>query len=177
MSIALVPIGEVDKEVTELLKNELKKTFNVEVSLAKTLSCPDYAFNKARGQYLSTAILEDITYKKEYSAYERVLGVFDRDMYASRLNFVFGEAGARAAVISIARLRQSFYGLTEDKKDKKLFQRRVLTEAVHELGHTLGLGHCKDPRCVMYFSNSIADTDRKGPGFCKRCEKGGSAFS
>jgi archaemetzincin len=42
-------------------------------------------------------------------------------------------------------------------------------EAVHELGHTLGMEHCPDRSCVMYFSNSLADTDRKGEAYCSRC--------
>jgi len=48
-------------------------------------------------------------------------------------------------------------------------QERALKEAVHELGHLLGLPHCDNPRCIMFFSNTLADTDRKGPGFCPAC--------
>jgi len=46
---------------------------------------------------------------------------------------------------------------------------RAVKEAVHELGHTFGLDHCSDPRCVMHFSNMLADTDRKGREFCPSC--------
>jgi archaemetzincin len=49
--------------------------------------------------------------------------------------------------------------------------RRTLIEAVHELGHLQGLGHCPDRRCVMHFSNCLLDTDRKQPDFCSRCEE------
>jgi len=83
------------------------------------------------------------------------------------LNFVFGEATTKAAVISLTRLRQSFYKLPEDRE---IFRKRVLTEAVHELGHTYRLGHCENPRCVMFFSNSLTDTDRKGFEFCLSCK-------
>jgi archaemetzincin len=31
------------------------------------------------------------------------------------------------------------------------------------------LGHCENPRCVMFFSNSLMDTDGKGFEFCLRC--------
>jgi archaemetzincin len=128
---------------------------------------PDYAYNKKRNQYLSTALLKTLMEQKEYMAYGKVLGVVDQDLYVPELNFVFGEAGQKAAVISLTRLRQEFYRLPQDQK---LFYKRALTEAVHELGHTYGLGHCRNPQCVMFFSNSLMDTDRKGPEFCMGCK-------
>ena len=76
--------------------------------------------------------------------------------------------GAALAVISLARLYPEFYG---QPRDPGLFKARAVKEAVHELGHLLGLGHCPDPACVMAFSNSLADTDRKGPGFCAPCRE------
>ncbi|WP_243679610.1 hypothetical protein [Vulcanisaeta souniana] len=54
--------------------------------------------------------------------------------------------------------------------EQSLHIARILKEVLHELGHTFGLDHCTDPpRCVMYFSNTIEDTDRKGPGYCQKC--------
>ena len=168
MSIRLVAVGEVDQKVMEFLKNDLNKVFDRQVMIGKGMPQPDYAFNKKRNQYLSTAILKAILEQKEYTPYEKVLGIIDHDLYVPELNFVFGEASQKAAVISITRLRQEFYHLPQDQS---LFHKRVLTEAVHELGHTHGLGHCKNLRCVMFFSNSLVDTDRKGPEFCPDCRK------
>ncbi len=90
------------------------------------------------------------------------------DLYTRGLNFVFGQArlGGREAVISLARLHQSFYGLPEDEE---LLLERSLKEAVHELGHTWGLAHCPDHLCVMHFSNSLRDTDVKTARFCSKC--------
>ena len=127
---------------------------------------PDYAYDHKRKQYLSTAILNAIQGQKEVARYERILGVVDHDLFVPELNFVFGQASTKAAVISLTRLRQTFYHLPEDQT---LFHQRILTEAVHELGHTYGLGHCGNPRCVMFFSNSLMDTDRKGSEFCPSC--------
>jgi archaemetzincin len=167
MDIALVAVGEVDHQVIELLKNELVKVFNKQVRVAKGMPEPVYAFNKQRNQYLSTAILGAITEKNDDPSYGKILGIVDHDLYVPELNFVFGEAGRKAAVISLTRLRQEFYHLPENRT---LFHQRIVTEAVHELGHTYGLGHCQNPRCVMFFSNSLMDTDRKGPEFCQRCK-------
>jgi hypothetical protein len=33
-----------------------------------------------------------------------------------------------------------------------------------------GLGHCPDPLCVMSFSNTIRDVDRKSARLCPRCK-------
>ncbi len=165
--IVLVSVGKVDKEVIDVLKDNLSRVFNRQIFIAKEILEPHYAFNKKRNQYLSTVILNTLKGKKEYAPYERILGIVDHDLYVPWLNFVFGEASGRVAVISPTRLRQGFYGLPEDRN---LFQKRVLTEAVHELGHTYGLNHCSNPHCVMFFSNSLMDTDRKGSEFCPRCK-------
>lgn len=99
-----------------------------------------------------------------------LLGVADVDLYVPSLNFVFGEADpARGvAVISLARLRPTFYRLQEDDR---LFLERVGKEAVHELGHIFHLKHCTQRICVMFFSNSLADTDLKENEFCHRCRR------
>jgi archaemetzincin len=167
MSILLVPVGEIDKKVIERLQVDLVKIFNKQVEAGQGMPHPDYAYNKKRNQYLSTAILKTLKEQKKYMAYGKVLGIVDQDLYVPELNFVFGEASQKAAVISITRLRQEFYHLPQDQS---LFHKRGLTEAVHELGHTHGLGHCRNPRCVMFFSNTLMDTDRKGSEFCPECK-------
>ena len=167
MSILLVPVGEIDKKVIERLQVDLVKIFNKQVEAGQGMPHPDYAYNKKRNQYLSTAILKTLKEQKKYMAYGKVLGIVDQDLYVPELNFVFGEASQKAAVISITRLRQEFYHLPQDQS---LLHKRGLTEAVHELGHTHGLGHCRNPRCVMFFSNTLMDTDRKGSEFCPECK-------
>ena len=167
MGIVLVAIGAVDKNVMDWLKNDLSTVFSRKVTVGKGILEPDYAYNKKRNQYLSTAILNAVMDQKEHSPYEKILGIVDHDLFVPELNFVFGEASRKAAVISLTRLRQTFYRLPEDQN---LFHQRVLTEAVHELGHTYGLGHCSNTRCVMFFSNSLMDTDRKGSEFCQKCK-------
>jgi archaemetzincin len=93
---------------------------------------------------------------------ERLLGVTDVDLFVPELNFVFGEADARrgVAIFSLARLH------TDGRRARTVFLKRAATEAVHELGHTYGLDHCADSCCVMWFSNTLAETDRKGLAMC-----------
>jgi archaemetzincin len=102
--------------------------------------------------------------------FSHLLGIIDEDIFIPELNFVFGVADmiGDAAIISLSRLRQEFYGLSPDRD---LFLTRAAKEAIHEIGHTCGLVHCTDPLCIMYFSNSLVDTDKKGPDFCPYCKK------
>jgi archaemetzincin len=100
-----------------------------------------------------------------------VLGVTAQDLFIPILTFVFGEAQlgpgpAAAAVASLHRLRQEFYGLPPDPA---LARDRLLKEALHELGHTLGLRHCHDYRCVMSSSHAVENIDLKLAEFCPDC--------
>ena len=166
--IELIRIGEVKEAYILKLKSDLEEIFKRKVVEGPQMEEPRYAFDPSRGQYLGRLILQRISARRSPS--EKKLGITSVDLYAPGLNFIFGEADPLngVAVISICRLRQEFYGLPPDEK---LLGERILKEAVHELGHTWGLGHCSDSRCVMFFSNSLLDTDRKSARFCSKCEE------
>jgi archaemetzincin len=166
--IALLPVGRVEDTVLGLLEAGLTKAFGFPVVSHKPMAVPQDAFNPARRQYDASLILRYVRDRVELEGRDKGLGITDVDLYAGGLNFVFGQAelGGQWAVISLARLRQSFYSLPENKV---IFSARITKEAVHELGHVFGLEHCPDPQCVMHFSNSLADTDRKRASFCDLC--------
>jgi predicted Zn-dependent protease len=98
----------------------------------------------------------------------KLLALCNFDAYSNGLNFVFGQAhmNGKVAAVYLPRLRQEFYALEENEN---LFLQRVLKEAVHEIGHAFGVGHCPISRCVMHFSNSISDTDVRAKDFCQTC--------
>ncbi len=168
--IGILCMGPVDVEV---VKNIQSRLFTIFPETACTLSedtmlIPKDAYNRRRNQYHSSKILEKISIYAKKSGADCTLGVTDVDLYVPQLNFVFGEAQCpgNVAIISLHRLKPEFYG---QPPNRTLFLKRSVKEAVHEVGHTLGLGHCSNPSCVMFFSNSILDTDRKSLNFCERC--------
>lgn len=97
-----------------------------------------------------------------------VLGVSAEDLGIPIFTFVFGRARASgsAALISLARLDPTFYGL---QRDDGLLMRRAVCEALHELAHVGGLAHCAQAHCLMRFAGSVEKADLRGPAFCDRC--------
>jgi archaemetzincin len=165
MKITLKPIGDIDNYIIEDLQKLLGRIFGCPVEITSKICIPERAYRKGRGQYLASILLDSLK-ASSTAPDERSLGIVDVDLYTSGLNFVFGQAepDSGAAIISLCRLRQ------ELPPDQSLFLSRAAKEAVHELGHTFGLGHCSKTRCVMHFSTSLSDTDVKEMTFCSQCQ-------
>jgi archaemetzincin len=169
--IGILPVGQIAPETLLEVAQGLVKLFPDTTCsvINETLPLPEQAYEKKRKQYNSSVILNELrVYATKNESYDRILGLVDADVFASGLNYVFGEAYApgKAALISIWRLRPEFYG---EKPDNSVLELRSLKEAIHELGHTLGLRHCRSAFCVMHFSNSIFDTDKKQSLLCDQC--------
>jgi archaemetzincin len=172
MKIGILSIGQIDSKVLDWVSETLNMSFPKTTCtvISEILPTPKEAFDKRRKQHRSDIILSLIQEVADRErAMERILGIVDVDIFVPPLSFVFGEAKypGKVAVISLHRLRSEFYGR---KSNAELFMERTAKEAVHELGHTFGLAHCKNPFCVMYFSNSIFETDRKQSIFCSKCQ-------
>jgi len=170
MTIGVLPIGNADVTILSRIKDGLASVFPETKALVVDahLPMPEAAFDKKRGQYRSNQILGMIQSHVSDKSLNRVLGVIDADMYIQGLNFVFGEAifPGKAALISLWRLKPEFYKIPSNFES---FAERSVKEAVHEVGHTLGLRHCPRSSCVMHFSNSIFDTDKKQALLCDEC--------
>ena len=165
MKIAFEPLGLVAGETMEELRDRVGGIFHCPTVIKPGFSDLARAYNPQRKQYLSSELLSSL---QESAGEGRLVGITEVDLYVPRLNFVFGEANVLAgtAIVSLCRLRQEYYGLAPDEA---LFLERATKEVVHELGHTFGLGHCPNHKCVMHFSNSLADTDFKETTFCSKC--------
>ncbi|MEM3162395.1 MAG: archaemetzincin family Zn-dependent metalloprotease [Candidatus Bathyarchaeia archaeon] len=171
MLIGILRIGKVDLEVLERIKENLNDVFpDTECRIIpEETPLPQEFFDAKRMQHRSDMILSLVhEFAEKMENVHRVLGVVDVDIFVPGMNFVFGQAECpgKAAVISLWRLRPEFYGVQENMDT---LVERGTKEAVHELGHTIGLEHCDNPFCVMYFSNSIFETDRKKSLFCWKC--------
>ncbi|MDW8114517.1 MAG: archaemetzincin family Zn-dependent metalloprotease [candidate division WOR-3 bacterium] len=167
-TIILVPFLLIENNLLNYLQRELNKTFQLPIIIEKPIPLPKSGYSEKRKQYDGNYFINELK-KKEYKD-KLVLGICDVDLYVPHLNFIFGLASPLQgiAIISLTRLREEFYN---KPKKESLFFIRSLKEAIHEIGHLFNLEHCKNQKCVMFFSNSLLDTDRKGPNFCSACLK------
>jgi len=157
---------EVPADLLAGLAVRVAETFRMECRVRPERLNVAFARDRQRNQYYSTAILQAMQPFVETGA--RLLAVASVDLYVPVLTFVFGEAqlNGSCAVVSLHRLREEFYGLPAQDD---LLCERLVKEAVHELGHTFGLRHCDDWRCVMTSSHAVERLDVKGAEFCHAC--------
>lgn len=158
--VLLVALGTVSQKLVVSAGEALRTTLDMGAKIAPSLDRPQYAFNKDRGQYHATSILRRLASLRTQQV--PVVGVLDVDLFLPDAPYVIGDADrdAGAAVFSLARLSHA---------DPDKVKRRAQVETVHGAGHLLGLSHCTDFRCAMFFSRDAADSDRKGPGLCASC--------
>ena len=169
MQIALVLIGRTVPGFNDIA-SAIAKEFKAKITTELIDFPMTRSFRSERDQYDAEILLKDLR-KFMPLGVDRAVFMMREDVFAGRLSFVFGVAMGGACLVSTARLDPRFYGEKNMEKARALFIDRVIKEVVHELGHTFGLPHCDDKKCVMVFSNSITDVDYKGADFCKYCSK------
>jgi archaemetzincin len=158
--------SEADREALAIVRESLADQFGCAVREVE-LPAIDFTFEPARAQYASIAVLEMLVRAAPADA-AKLLAVTARDLFIPVLTFVFGQAqlNGRVGVVSLARLRQEFYGLPSDRD---VFLQRAVKEALHETGHLWGLVHCADRACAMSLSTGVRQIDSKQPAFCGPC--------
>src|SRR5450432_2511579 len=157
---------EVDREALAAVTERVGAQFGGAVR-GLELGSVEFAFDRDRGQYGSIAVLEMLLRRCPDDAL-KLLAVTERDLFIPVLTFVFGQAqlGGRTGVVSLARLRQEFYGLV--RNDTVLLE-RAHKEVLHETGHLFGLVHCADRRCAMSLATGVRQIDGKDAAFCAPC--------
>jgi archaemetzincin len=168
--ISIITLNSIEPSVIRDIRIGLKETFNFQtIQYPKLIIYDSVSQLELNGRYNSTILLEYISKKAELLLPGlKVLIITTHDLYSPIFSKMFGEAqlNGRFALISLYRLIDQ---LPEKSINKNLFVSRCQKEAIHEIGHTFGLTHCKDINCTMYPSSSIADTDVKSSNLCIVC--------
>jgi archaemetzincin len=166
-SIRLYPLGKPSKRLRaalDLARDYLAIAFSSEVTVMDPLDPPSGAYNSHFGQYDANTVLNGMMYHDDIDRASHLnLAVTETDMFAGRLNFVFGYADyvSHVGIVSLSRLG--------GRRDQALFDRRLLKLVRHEIGHMYGMAHCTNPACVMRGANSRAEADSTPLSLCPAC--------
>ena len=165
MRLILLPMGNVPEMLIEQISDELKSQLRIVTDTHLALGIPREFRDAYRDQYSVERVLKFLNEKVQ----GKVLALTDSDIFSTGMNFVYGQAqmSGSSAVLSMFRLRPEFY---RKRADNTILFERSVKEAVHEVGHPLGLKHCLNVKCVMNFSPTIFDVDKKQKYFCDECK-------
>ena len=170
MLVDIVPVGEVTAQVKREASSALRAVLDCEVTVHGTESIPSRAYDESRDQYRAEEFIE---LASRVGSGDKNIAVTPADLFYRRRNYVFGLAylDGKASVVSTYRLQTSSDGGFSNKSAREIFADRIRKEIVHEIGHTIGLEHCDNARCVMNFSPTVREVDRKEEHLCGTCQR------
>jgi archaemetzincin len=165
-AVHLLPVGPFPRALAEELAARLSRHVSASCRVVDAAP-PELVRLPGRDQVDADGLLGTLE-ARATPADTVLVGLTRLDIAIPIFTFVFGRArqGGRAAVVSLARLDPTFYGLAPDPD---LLARRAAHEVVHELGHVASLAHCADAACIMSFAGSVERVDVRGSGFCDSC--------
>lgn len=166
-TIIISPVGNFDAEITESVEKGISRIFGFPAKILPLLGNVSFAFDSGRNQYHSTPILGKLESCAPSFAL-KILAITDVDLFIPILTHVYGEAqlGGRTCIVSTYRLKGSF----RPSRVNGSHIQRIVKEAIHELGHTFNLRHCREHACIMHYCRTELDVDRKSDQLCRYCK-------
>ncbi|HEX6370333.1 MAG TPA: matrixin family metalloprotease [Longimicrobium sp.] len=169
--VELIPAGGADRALLETLGHDLEVELGVQWSVGDALPLEGEWRETESGLYRSIHLIHALMDRVEGGEGKRRrrwrVAIADAGLCAEGVGEVFGEAAVEGccAVVAVQPLRAG------SGADGQVLRSRLLTEAVHEIGHLAGVAHCRRASCVMYPSLHIAESDLKGHTFCAECRR------
>lgn len=175
--IAIQPIGSINLSEVNAVKAGLDSIYGMQVIVLPTLKPPASAFiNIKTPRYRADKLIAWLKQQLPDSA-DYIIGLTALDISTTKTDdwgrtlepksryedfgiFGLGYCPGKSCIVSTFRLG--------NKPD--LMRSRLAKIAVHEVGHNLGLPHCKTRNCVMADAvERISTIDEEGLSLCKQC--------
>jgi archaemetzincin len=170
--IAFIPIDSFNMFEIKSVLVELSVFYRKRVVILKPIDIPSNYYNKFLNQYFADSIL-DLLAKIKNDGIADVVGLTHQPIfminkdhkipYYEEKIFGFGDHPGNACIISDNRFKI---------EDTAIYHSRLKKVVIHEIGHNMGLPHCKDDKCIMSPKNSsLIKLDTSDIYYCLKCIK------
>ena len=179
-AIAIQPIDFTDTSGLVFLQKEIAGFFHCPVYILGAATMPPAFQNTSKGdRYSADSVLSWLGRRKADSV-SILVGLTRKDIFITERDtqgrvrepmakyavwgiLGLGNCPGSTCVVSDAR----FYSFAPGR-----YEHRLRTLLLHEIGHNLGLRHCKTPHCIMNDANEqIATIDSSGNDYCVSCRR------
>jgi len=166
--LVLQPLGPtLSNSDVEFVKRSLLAFYDFDLVVAASQPLPKQAYYPPRQRYRAEKLLDYLQTLLPEGA-ERIIGLTSVDISTTKGSIAdWGIMGlatieGRVSVLSSFRCRRKV-----SSAEQGLI--RFGKVAVHEMGHSLGLDHCKTPGCLMHDGEGSATTVDREYDLCDRC--------
>jgi archaemetzincin len=154
------PYGKISKALINDVYQRIK-LINPNVKLNSQADLPISAYYSPRGRYRADSIIHYLSRKTARG--NVIIGMTSKDVSTTKGEHKdwgvmgLGFRPGNACVVSTYRL------------SKKNLTSQLFKVSIHELGHTEGLPHCKDPHCYMRNAQGGNHLEEE-TDFCRSCK-------
>ncbi len=165
--IGVLPVGDVPELAPKVIAAHIVGYLKLAAEILTPLELPAAALDEIHGQFNAATILSGFD-AIPFDHCDKVIGVFNVDLFIPTFAYVFGEArqGGKHALVSLFRLAKGKEGRNPPSA---ILWERAAKVALHELGHLYSLLHCEEKNCLMHYSGGLADLDDIPLYFCRYC--------
>jgi archaemetzincin len=163
-TIYIQPLGNVDFEYLNYLKKSVEDFYGYKCVIKTKLELSKDILSNSKTRYEASKILA------KYNSNSNLLLITEKDIAYKKSTqfpewgiFGLGLRPGKTCVVSTFRLKR--------KVSNSQMLIRLKKVALHEIGHNLGLSHCKNNKeCMMNDADgTIKQVDREKIWFCEKC--------
>ena len=168
--VVLVALGKFPEDQLDAVEAHLREHAAVDVRRMAAVDLPREAWTAKRKRYRADRLLVSLeALIPDAPPTTRILGLTQVDISTTKPPFddwgIFGlgQMPGQSSVVSTFRLERK-------ARDPAHVIDRLTNTALHEVGHTFGLDHCREPKCPMQDAEgSIDNTDAANDEFGPEC--------
>jgi archaemetzincin len=179
VKVGLQPFGNFDPALMDTISRTIEKTYGFQCIVLNPRGLPAHAFTNLKVARYRADKLIGVLKQEMPDSLDYIMGLTNQDISFTKKDeygsikkpeskyedwgiFGLGYRPGPSSVVSTFRIKHS---------DKLKFVERVKKISLHELGHNLGLEHCKSEFCLMRDAvETIKTIDQVKVSLCPSCK-------